>query len=229
MNYIWDVSLKAREQGIALEALRFVPAKSASPYIEASFENLNEDSVEKTVEINPLYRFCGVFSQLMDINVEEYPQLREALLDVYLHYIVRMDLRQGLCKDEYYMRFLLRDILSGLYGAEHQNAAEQFTTPELKKVLMCLLCLLRIGPSVNLFRKAMRSVYPDSLVYLNNDHYRELLIYIGCNETAREREKLDFLLSVFLSVNYTTHLFWEHHFGIIDVEATMQFDEMVIF
>lgn len=34
---------------------------------------------------------------------------------------------------------------------------------------------------------------------------------------------------MFLPINYHVFLFWEHHFGIIDVEETMMVDEMVLF
>ena len=61
------------------------------------------------------------------------------------------------------------------------------------------------------------------------DTARELLIYIGRPETGCEQQKVDFLINVFLPLNFTTHLFWERHFGIVDVDVTMELDEMVLF
>ena len=47
--------------------------------------------------------------------------------------------------------------------------------------------------------------------------------------TGCEQQKVDFLINVFLPLNFTTHLFWERHFGIVDVDVTMELDEMVLF
>lgn len=229
MNYAWDVALKAELQGIKQEDLHYYPAKCVSPYIEVAFENINEMTVESTVEINPLYRFSDVFSRVFDINLDDFVQLREILFDIMMHYFVKMDLRQGLCKDEYYQRFLLTDLINGCYGIDISNTVDSFSNRELKNILLCMLNLFRTGTSVYLFRKVMRSIYPESLVYSNNDVFREVLIYIGCKETSTERRKIDFLISSFLPVNYETHLFWEHHFGIIDIDITMMFDQMQIF
>ena len=75
----------------------------------------------------------------------------------------------------------------------------------------------------------MRFLYPDSLVYASNDEIRELLIYVGVRETEKEQEKLEFLKGMFLPLNYRVFLFWEHHFGIIGVDETMELDKMVLY
>lgn len=230
MNYLWEVALRSDDYEIPRESLRYVPAKSCSPYIEASFVDLNTLVPEEhEIEANPLYRFATVFGTLFDINLTACPKTRAMFFDVCMQYIIQIDLRQGLSTSEYYLRFILRDILGGVYGVRAAQAVRLFTPKELRSVLTCMLTLYRCSVSVTLFRRIMRALYPESLVYLNNDLFREILIYIGVKETKDEREKIEFILSIFLQVNYTTHLFWEHHFGIIDVEETMLLDEMVLF
>ena len=34
---------------------------------------------------------------------------------------------------------------------------------------------------------------------------------------------------MFLPVSFKVHLFWENHFGIIDVDETMEIDEIALF
>ena len=72
-------------------------------------------------------------------------------------------------------------------------------------------------------------MYGDSLVYADNEALRRVLVYVGVKETQQERERLEFLQDMFLPVNYELFLFWEHHFGIIDVDESMELDEMVLF
>lgn len=230
MQYLWEVALRADEDGVAREALQYVPAKVYSPYMEVSFLDLNTKQIEeRVIEANPLYRFADVFGEVFDINLTASRQTRELLFDVCMQFMIQLDLRQGLTKDEYYLRFILRDILDGAYGAEAARAVGFFSARELRNVLACLLALDRCGGALALFRRAMRIVYPKSLVYLSNEIFREILIYIGRKETEAEREKVAFLLEFFLSPDYTAHLFWEHHFGIIDIEETMELGEMELF
>lgn len=72
-------------------------------------------------------------------------------------------------------------------------------------------------------------MYPESLVYASNEAVRQVLVYVGVKEKEEERERLEFLQDMFLTINYRVFLFWEHHFGIMDVDETMEMDEMVLF
>lgn len=230
MNYLWEVALRTDDMEVPRENLRYVPAKSYSPYIEVSFEDLNTIVLEENIiEANPLYRFSSIFGALLDINLVQYSELRTMLFDIYMQYMIQIDLRQGLSKDEYYLRFILRDIMNGVYGDDIKSAVLILTPKQLRRVLCCMLNLYRCGTSILLFRRVMRTMYPDSLVYSSNDIFREILIYIGVKETPQERSKIDFLIAFFLPLDYMTHLFWEYHFGIIDVEVTMELDNMILF
>lgn len=230
MNYAWETALAADRMNIPRESLRFVPAEDGSPYTELVQEMLNgQEPGEAEVGINPLYRFAEIFSTLFDRNLTEYRQTREAVFRVFIQYMVRLDLRQGMSRQEYAVGFLYRDILAGVFGQEASQVMESFDRGCLRHLLRLVLKLYRCGSSVRLFREVMRFLYPDSLVYASNDEMRELLIYVGVGETEEEQVKLDFLKGMFLPVNYRVFLFWEHHFGIIGVDETMELDNMVLF
>ena len=230
MNYAWEAALVADRMGIRRENLRFVPAEDGSPYTELVQEMLNGQELEEAeAKINPLYRFAEVFSSVFDRNIEDYRQTREAFFRVFMQYMVQLDLRQGLSRQEYAVGFLFRDILAGVFGPEAAWVIQTFGGDRLRHLLRLILKLYRCGSSVGLFREVMRFLYPDSLVYASNDEVRELLIYVGVKETEGEKGKLDFLKGMFLPVNYRVFLFWEHHFGIIGVEETMELDKMVLF
>ena len=61
MNYIWDIIIKARQLGIDETKIKFIAAKSYSPYMELSNENINFKDIEQEVELNPYYRFFEIF------------------------------------------------------------------------------------------------------------------------------------------------------------------------
>lgn len=230
MNYAWETALAADRMNIPRENLRFVPAEDGSPYAELVQEMLNgQEPGEAEVGINPLYRFAEIFSTLFDRNLTEYRQTREAVFRIFIQYMIRLDLRQGMSRQEYAVGFLYRDILAGVFGQEAPRVMESFDRGSLRHLLRLVLKLYRCGSSVRLFREVMRFLYPDSLVYASNDEMRELLIYVGVGESEAELAKLNFLKGMFLPVNYRVFLFWEHHFGIIDVDETMELDNMVLF
>lgn len=230
MNFAWEVVLAADRCGIRREDIRFLPAQNGSPYTETVLEDINSSTLEHPeVRINPLYRFSPEFSRIFDVNLSGLEATREMYFDVFMHYISSLDLRSGLSKQEYYLRFFLDDILAEMYGIQAADAIRRFDKQSLRQLLRLIVKLYRCGSSIALFREAMRLIYPESIVYLHNERIRQVLIYIGTKETETERKKIDFLQDMFLEINYETYLFWEHHFGIIGVDETMVLDEMVLF
>lgn len=230
MNYTWEAALAADEAGIEREELRFVPVRDGSPYMEVAPKTINRTKLEqKEVEVNPLYRFTDVFASVFDVNLKGMEAARELFIDVCLHYYVQVDLRQGLSKQEYALRFLLKDLLEGVCAGQAADVVRQFEKKKLRRLLRLILKLYHCGSSIYLFREVMRCMYPCSMVYASNDAVRQILIYVGTKETRADRERLEFLQGMFLPVNYEVFLFWEHHFGIMDVDETMVLDEMVLF
>lgn len=230
MNYAWEAALAADQAGIPREEIRYVPVNNGSPYTEITMENINSRGLgKKTVEMNPLYRFSKEFSSLFDRNLEGYEKAREILFDAVMQYFVQLDLRQGLSKQEYALRFLLKDLLEGVCGSQAARVAGQYEKEKIRRLLRLVLKLYQCGSSIYLFREVMRCMYPDSLVYASNEAVRQVLVYVGVKETEGDRERLEFLEDMFLPINYQVFLFWEHHFGIMDIDETMEMDEMVLF
>ena len=73
MNYIWDILIKAEEQGIRKSDIKFKNADICSPYMETSFSCLNTSFLNKDIpiEVNPCYRYFKIFRELFDINLQK--------------------------------------------------------------------------------------------------------------------------------------------------------------
>lgn len=229
MNYMWEAVLAADRAGIRREEIRFIPVRNGSPYAEIVQETINRGSLERPeVEVNPLYRFSEEFAYVFDLNAEGYEKTKKQFFDADMHYMVQLDLRQGLSKQEYALRFLLQNLLSGVCGSQAARVIQQFEKDKLRRILRLILKLYQCGSSIYLFKEVMRCMYPDSLVYASNEAVRQVLVYVGTKETDVERERLEFLQDMFLTINYQVFLFWEHHFGIFDINETMELDELVL-
>lgn len=230
MNYAWEAMLQADRDDISRDDIRFVNAAIASPYVEISLENLNADFIEgRAVEINPLYRFGKELGTLFDGNIPWLEQTRQIFFDVCMHYITQLDLREGLSRQDFYLHLLERDFVQGRFGGKATMAVGLFTKCERKKWLASLLNLMHGGNYLYEFRKILKEIYPQFLLYENNDMAYELLVYLGAQETTAERGRIKFLIWLFLPIQYVVHIFYDHHFGIIGIDETMVLDEMVLF
>lgn len=230
MNYVWEGVLEAEKEGKDREGLRFVEAVNPSPYMELSMTDINLKAPEqKTIEVNPLYRLKPVFGQLFDRNIIGMRKLRDIFFDVCVHYIVQLDLREGLSREDYYYEMIRGDILNGSYGRKAREGFLLFGKEGQKTVSRFYLQLLTTGNYKEIFKRAVVKLYPVAIVYEENERAGELLVYLGVKETEEERGRAVFLQEMFLPMQETVYFFYEHHFGIIGVDETMELDEMVLF
>ncbi|MDE5696406.1 MAG: hypothetical protein K2I96_03175 [Lachnospiraceae bacterium] len=230
MNYAWEAVLMAEQNNRERDSLRFVEAVTPSPYIEVSVTDLNIGEPEgDRVEINPHYRLGDVFGRLFDRNTDQMAQTRALFFDVCMHYIIQLDLREGLSREDYYCSLAADDIRAGRYGREAAGRFALFGRQEQKRIVREYLHLLKTGNCQDAFRKAVTGLYAGALVYENNETAHELLVYLGTADTDTQRERAAFLRDMFLPLQETVHFFYENHFGIIGVDETMGVDEMVIF
>lgn len=229
MTYLWEVLLNADEQDFPRESIRFMQARTPAPYMEVAYEELNRQYLDETpVEINAYYRFGAVFDHLLN-GLEEYPELRDCLYDILMHYMAEINMREGLCKNEYYGLFLREDVKKGKFGRQFKKVFNTFPRNQVRFVVENMARLYSLGPSVMMFRTVMRQIYPKSIIYLDAVEHRELLIYIGRKETPEFKRQVDFLLALFVPFDYIVHLFWDKHFGILSVDETLDLDEFVVY
>lgn len=229
MNYIWEILMEAKKEGIPPEELTFIPAKSASPYMEASMENINRTRIgeDTTIEINPFYRFYPIFKDMLHINQTGYEEARQALFQVMIQYLGENDMRMGLCRTEYYKKFLRRDLEEGIFGKKAARIFLELEQREKDVILENLLCLYQTGTSLYLYRGVVRELFPGSILYHSSEDQRRLYLYLGEKECDRVRNRITLVNDLFLRFDYEIDLFYEHHFGIMGEDATMRLEYMV--
>ena len=99
MNYLWDIALRARQQGIDEKDLFFVQAQDYSPFYEQAFPCINETSIkDNVIELNLLSRFAEVFQEILAPDIQEMPDLNRYLIDAALHIILYIELHHGIGK-----------------------------------------------------------------------------------------------------------------------------------
>jgi hypothetical protein len=226
---MWEAALRADDAGISRNTLRFCPSNTADPYREVIPEYLNERVLGESILVNPYYRYGSIFDALLGESTDAHPELREVLFDILAHYLTELDLREGLCRDEYYAGFLKEDIEAGICGRENAERLRRFPKRLLRFVLSGLLSLYRTGTSMPMFAGLLRTMYPHAIVYLDVRDVRELLIYAGEKKTPDLEAQLALLCDLFVPADYDIKLFWDRHFGLIGVDETMEIGEIMMY
>lgn len=229
MQYIWEVVLAAEKNGIREADLRYEVAEVRSPYLEVSFCDLNTQTVEQTVvEVNPFYRFFDIFSGVLDINQKEYKKTKEIFVDAVFHYLALTDLRMGMSRKDYYFKFLVEELGSGQFGRKAKAAIQLFSSYEKKYIVLALMDVISSRNYREIFKWLFQEIYQDSIIYKSMDCANELYIYVGSAETQEERKRVQFLLDTFLPIGVRTEVFYQEHFGILEVEETMILDKVLL-
>ncbi len=230
MNYLWNVLLNAKNQGIDEHSLRFAMAKNFSAYLEISNSFLNQERLKagQIIEVNPYYRFYDIFKEMYEPEMQEFPNLRQSLTNLFFHELAKNDSLSGMTKEEYYKKLLYQDLENSAYGESAKEAIGLFEREEREVILSGLLRQYRTGSSLDIFKDMIEELIPNSIVYHSNENFYEILIYVGMKKEKIITAKIDFLVQMFIDLPYHVDIYYEYHFGIIDIEETMIIGELMM-
>ncbi len=235
MNFIWDISLQAKRDGFPFSDIFFIPSDSCSPYYEPSLDFINQRHIEDSVvEINPLYRFAGIFQYLLHPDFigfveEESQQFMIFMFDVMVHILAEVDLCHGMTTREFYVRQVRRDLRDGVYGESAREAVLVMDDEMQLSVADELLNVMYEGSSIASFCHIMRQVFHGCIVYQNRRHPQIIYAYIGKERTEALEKRWKLLKDTFLPLDAEVRVFWDIHFGIMGVDGTMRPDRIAIF
>lgn len=230
MNFLWDIALRAQQQGIKEEELFLTQAQEYSPFYEQSFSCINETQIRsKTIELNLLFRFADIFQVILSEDAQELPDLNRYLIDAALHVILYSDLHHGVTKRDIYIMRVLYELSQGMYWKEAAERLQIIPKKDRVRIATLMLNQIQTGSSLKMFCKGLIVVYPDALLYQIRRDRKKLLLYLKDDRTEAGEEKLLFIKDLFLPIGYDLRVFWKYHFGIIGVEDAMRIDETAIY
>ena len=225
MNYIWDHAIKALQQGIDQDNIFYKYGQPFSPYMELSFTDMNETKPHLEVEINPYYRYYSIFKELLEPNLDENEETVEAMLDTTIHHLKDIDVLMGMCRREYYIRFVIKDMHNGYFGSYIQKNIEALTQEEQKIVANNLLSLFETGECIYLLKETIRRIFKSAYVFSNAEEKDEIVFFLRTNETDEKWAKIEVIKYLFLPFKCNILIYWEHIFGLIGVPEMMKMGE----
>ena len=99
---------------------------------------------------------------------------------------------------------------------------------EREIVLSGLLRQYQTGSSLDIFKDMMEALIPDNIVYQSNENFYEIFVYVGGKRNKKMEVIMSFLIQMFVELPYQVDIYYEHHFGILGIEETMQIDEITL-
>lgn len=235
MNYIWDTVIKAEKLGIDEKQIRFVLAKEYSPYMEMSFLSLNEllqnedITREIAVEVNPYYRFHEIFKNMFTLEYDEDRGLKEELFDWLVHLLVKVDVNHGMNLREFLKRFIEEEILDKDFGEDMKEYWSSFDREQKEFISSKIVELYHLGRPIHTLKEVVAYVFHDSYVYTNNIDKAELLIYAGKRQKEVYEKQMNFIIKMFLPLEYSHRIYWSNHFGIIGMDETMCVNKIALY
>ncbi|MEY8356566.1 hypothetical protein AALB39_24885 [Lachnospiraceae bacterium 54-53] len=230
MNYLWEVMLQLKKQGMPERELRFKMPREFSPYMELSTPCLNQKTLEEgsVLEVNPYYRFYNIFKDFYKPDSHEFPKLKENLFHLIFHQLMQNDALSGMTREEYHKKLLYQDLLENAFGVQAKEAVTLFDRDERETVLSGLLKQYETGSSLDMFKDMMEALIPNNIVYHSSQNSYEILVYIGCRKEKTIVDKMNFLTRMFVELPYHVDIYYEYHFGIMGIEETMGMDEIIL-
>lgn len=229
MNFIWEIVKKANMQSIKSEELFFCQSDQVSPWYEQSFTSLNQKEIDsKIIEINALCRFSGIFNNILHKELEGYEEYRKYIYDVFIHFLAELDLNSHLTRDDFYLSRLQNEIIDGVCGEKYGITIARMNFYDRKNLIDLLYHEMHTTATLTIFRNAIRMIYTDALLYQLKDKPNELILYVGMKK-LKEEQKVNFIIDMFLPLGFDIRIFWENHFGVMSVDATMELDEIELF
>lgn len=230
MNFLWDIALRAKQQGIREEELLFCQAEEYSPFYEQSFSCLNETKIyNHEIELNLLFRFASIFEYLLAEEVEEYPEFKKYLIDAALHMILYTDLRHGVTKRDIHIRKIREEMENGIFWRDASEEFKLISYEKRNRLATLILNQIQTGSSVMAFRRGILVLFPDAMLYQIKADRKKLLLYLKESKTEVNERILQLVQDMFLPISYELRVFWKYHFGIIGVDGAMKIDEIALY
>lgn len=235
MNFLWDIVLRAQEQGWKEEELFFRQAQEYSPFFEPSFSCINEQQIDSgTIELNLLYRFADMFQDILapehiGLKEEEYEEFRMFFADAVLHAVLYTDLRHGLSKRDLYIRKIREELLDGTFWKGAVRAFRQIERLKQNRLAALLLSQMETGSSLIIFRRAVLILYPEAMLYQMRYERKKLLLYLSSRKTDAGEQIMQLVQDLFLPTGFELRIFWQYHFGVIGIEDAMKLDETALY
>lgn len=209
--------------------VRFRQADFFSPYCESVVDSIRRlPDGNDEITMNTFYRYDDIFLSLFEQN-DISEMTRDWLLDCMMHLLTRLELRNGVNRQEYQLRTKWQEIEQGAYGNNMKELFYGLSQDNRYLAAWFLVQQERNGESVTLFSRALVGMLQDGVIYKNDENPKELILYMGKAENEQDSKIMEFAREAYLPFDYQIRVFWNHSFGIVEDDRCMRIEDIEIF
>lgn len=226
-SFIWFPLTSYYE--VANENISFKVAEKISPYLELNDTSINNLNDKKVIEINPYYRYSKeVYNILIPDNYYSDNNLIDKFLNINFHILGELDLYVGQNKKDIYVKEIIKGIKNGDLGEDLKKYIKLFKGYEQHMIADLLYEMYNGLNMVDSFKKVIKLIFPDSIIYDNITSKKNLILYLNYPE-IENRKKFKVIKRIFFPIGLDIDVFWETHFGVIGYPITMKIGEISIY
>lgn len=228
-NQIWAPYLSMLQREGDLCRLHYIVKNNrVSPYLELQAESLHgngtyEDGFAR-LDVNPYVRFFPIFDPLLTPDDLGYEEFDQALSDIILHELADLDIKLGMCRHDFHIRLLIRDLEQGVYGGTAELAA--FTRMEKRVIAEYLLCFYETADGAYCISEVVHALMPICEVYIREGE--EFVFYMRQPYEKKEEHRILFFIRLFLPFTSIHTIHWTQTYGVLGYEETMQMEGFVL-
>lgn len=228
-NQIWAPYLMMLQQEKDLSRIHYVVKNNrVSPYLELQAESLHGNGTYEDgrarLDVNPYVRFFSIFDPLLTADDLGYEEFEQALADIMLHYLADLDIKMGMCRHDFYICLLMRDLERGVYGGLEELSV--FTKMERRVIAEWLLTFYYTGDGPCSLSGAVHALLPICVIYIREGE--EFVFYMREPQDPAEEKKILFLIRLFLPLACSGTIHWTKTYGVLGYEETTQMEDFIL-
>jgi len=228
-NQIWAPYLTMLQQERDPSRLHYhVKNNAVSPYLELLAESLYGNGTYgdglARLDVNPYVRFFSIFDPLLTPDNRGYEEFDEALSDIILHALADLDIKMGMCRYDFQLKLLVRDLEQGVYGGLPQLAV--FNGMEKRTIAEWLLRFYHTADGPDSLSGAVHALLPDCEIYIREGE--EFVFYMRQPQDETDENKIRFLIRLFLPLSCSCTVHWTQTYGVLGYEETMQMEDFIL-
>lgn len=197
---------------------------------DTEIKNLTMENVpKKESKINGFRRRNNIVKEEKE-NISILRNFKKNIENNVINYLQELDFVSGTTVIDVICEKILEDIEKGVLGIDLKKYF-LFLSREEQEYVALLIYNEKIN-NVNCmknFKLGIKYFFIDSLIYRQKSEKNKIIVYINKPKNKVNIAKIKTLELLFLEFEMKLKVFWENHFGVVNVDETVKIDEIAVF
>jgi len=174
-------------------------------------------------DVNPYHRFTSIFSHIL--SPERHDPNDLIICDIITHFLAHVDRICGMCRQDFRILIVISEIENGCYG-NTRDTFSLFSVTEKRSLAEALIMLYKTSNPLRCLDYLFHIIMTDFEVRLRDNF--EVVLYNPNIFDEREDKKLQFIIKLFLPIDFPYVIHWQYTYGSIEHDESMMLERFVL-